>query len=60
MQGCYWHDRGGPWRQRLEAMTDQEIIERQRELKEEAMRDLYAATPRNRREAVGIWLLARV
>lgn len=60
MKGCFWTRSGLPWRQRLESLSDQQIIASQDELERSAIADQRPEVPRRRSQACGIWVLARV
>lgn len=59
VSGAYWSDAGLPFRQKLAALSDEEITASVGKLAEEARADLRDATPTSLREAAGIKILAR-
>ena len=58
IRGCYWADAGRPFRERLSALPDDEILSRRDELQAEAERDLRPGVPSLSVEASGIWILS--
>lgn len=60
MRGCYWTKGGLLWRQRLEGLSDQEIMVSQDELEQAAISGERHQIPQRRSQACGIWVLARV
>ena len=57
--GAYWSDAGLPFRQKLAAMTDQDIESSVQDLVKEALADLRDEVPNTLRDAAGIKILAR-
>ncbi len=60
MRGCYWRNAGSAFRQKLHAISDEQIAERRKELEEEAENDIRLKIPASPREAQGIWTLSHV
>lgn len=59
IRGCYWTDGGFLLRQRLGAMTTDEIREQATQLEAQGDTDVRPIIQRSIREAAGIWTLAR-
>lgn len=60
VRGCYWRERGGKLRERLNRMSDDEIKANLTELQAEAQQDIVDTVPTALSEAQGIWMLAKV
>lgn len=60
VRGCYWQEYGGTHRERLDAMSDEDIQARLPELRAEAQADIVDLVPTTYPEAQGIWMLSEV
>ena len=60
IQGCYWTDAGVIFRKKLTAMSLNDIECNIPELVNEASLDIKDSIPTSLREALGIWILAKV
>ncbi len=59
IQGCYWKDGGALWRTRVNQLSDEEILANRDDLMKMAEIDCRPAIPQHRREASGIWAIAK-